>query len=411
MSAPTLRPALMLAALWSLNFAASAQFLVVTPLLPVIEQQLQVREDLLGLLVTAYAIGVGVTALIGGPLSDRIGRRRILLVGSAWMSTALLLHAFAVDFWLLMLIRLIAGGASGLIASASVAYVADALPFAERGRANGILASGFAAGQILGIPVGTYLGELGYRAPFVTFGVAVALSVVLIYRYVPQPPVPLATDLSIRESLVSYGALLRAVPTAASVAAYTVMFLGVSLFITYLPTHLIKAFDESPTAVSTLFVVGGIANLIFAPLAGRWSDRYGKKLLVVTGSAAAGALMIATPWLLTDFWVAYVLFFAIMIFVAFRISPMQALVSSLVVPTLRGRLLALGFAVGQVGFGLGSSLAGPLYKHYGFGSTAIAGGLIAAIMALLVLVLIPEPTGDPDDGPAPPPLPEPEPSR
>jgi len=397
----------MLLALWSMNFAASAQFLVVTPLLPVIEQQLDVREDLLGLLVTSYAIGVGVTALIGGPVSDRVGRRKVLLVGSAWMAAALLLHAFAVDFWLLMLVRLVAGGASGLIASASVAYVADALPFAQRGRANGILASGFAAGQILGIPLGTWLGELGYRAPFVAFGVAVAISVVLIYRFVPQPPVPLVRDLSIRDSLISYAALLRGVPTAASVAAYTVMFLGVSLFITYLPTHLIKAFDESPTAVSTLFVVGGIANLIFAPLAGRWSDRYGKKLFVVIGSAAAGALMIATPWLLTRFWVAYLLFFLIMTFVAFRISPMQALVSSLVPPSMRGRLLALGFAVGQVGFGLGSSLAGPLYKHYGFGSTAIAGGLIAAFMALLVLVLIPEPTEDPseDRGPAPPPTP------
>jgi predicted MFS family arabinose efflux permease len=396
-----------LVALWSLNFAASAQFLVVTPLLPVIRDQLGVREDLLGLLVTSYAVGVGVMALIGGPLSDRVGRRRILLVGSAWMAIALLLHVVAVDFWILMAVRLVAGCASGLIASASVAYVADALPFDQRGRANGILASGFAAGQILGIPIGTMLGEVGYRLPFVTFGVAVALSWMLLYRYALQPPVPLVRDLSLRESLASYGRMLRRSDTAGAVAAYTVMFFGVSVFITYLPTELVRRFDATPTTVSTLFVVGGIANLIFAPLAGAWSDRYGRKLFVVGGSAAAGATMIATPWLLVDFWVAYLLFFVIMIFVAFRISPMQTLVSSLVAPSLRGRLMALCFAIGQVGFGLGSSLAGPLYQTYGFWSTSVAGGVVAAAMAALTLALIPEPDGDIEEQPAPSPAPEP----
>lgn len=396
---PTFRPGLTLLALWCLNFTASAQFLVVTPLLPVIGEQLDVPEALLGLLVTAYAIGVGVTALIGGPVSDRVGRRKILLIGSGFMAFSLLLHGFAVTFPLLLVVRLLAGGAAGLIASASVAYVADAFPFADRGRANGVLASGFAAGQILGIPVGTYLGELGYRFPFLTFGVGVLITFVLMVRFVPQPDVPLERDLDLRESLRSYGALLRRVDTGASVAAYTVMFFGVSLFITYLPAEIMARFDVRPTAVSTLFVVGGIANLIVAPIAGWLSDRYGRKLLIVTGSALAGAVMIAMPWLLVSFWVAYPVFFMIMVFVAMRISPMQALVSSLVAPGLRGRLLALGFAVGQVGFGLGSSVAGPLYLAYGFTSVAVVGGAVAALMAVIVLVLIPEPTDDPPDSP------------
>ncbi len=399
MNAPPIRVGPALAALWALNFAASAQFLVVTPLLPVIRDQLGVREDLLGLLVTAYAVGVGILALIGGPLSDRVGRRRILVIGSGWMALALLLHAFAADFWSLMAVRLIAGGASGLIASASVAYVADALPFEARGRANGLLASGFAAGQILGIPAGTWLGEYGYRTPFVAFGVLVAVSFALIVRFVAQPPVALVHDLSIGEALRSYGKLLRRVHTAAAVAAYTIMFFGVSLFVTYLPTELVRRFDATPTAVSTLFVVGGIANLIFAPLAGTWSDRYGRRLFVVIGSAAAGVTMIAIPWLLVSFWAAYPLFFVIMVFVAMRISPMQTLVSALVAPSLRGRLLALGFAVGQVGFGLGSSLAGPLYQHQGFASTAVAGGVVAISMAILVLFLLPEPRADAPEDP------------
>lgn len=398
MSQPSVkRPALVLFALWALNFATSAQFLIVTPLLPEIRDQLTVDENLLGLLVTVYAIGVGVFSLIAGPVSDRYGRRIILIVGSIGMSVALLLHGFAVTFPLLLLGRLIAGSMAGLLAGASVSYVGDAFPFSQRGRANGVLASAFAAGQILGIPVGAMLGEIAYRLPFTSFGVGVGLAAILILLFVPQPPVKLTERLSLVDAVRGYGALLVRLDTAAAVAAYTVMFLGVSLFITYLPTWLTHLFDVSPTSVSTLFMVGGIANLLVAPFAGALSDRIGKKIMIVGGSATMGLLMAATPWVVQEFWFAYIMFFVVMVFVAVRISPMQALVSSLVGARQRGSLVALCFAIGQVGFGGGSAIAGPLYEHYGFEAAAVAGGLSAAGMALVVGLFIREPRGDRDE--------------
>jgi len=123
----------------------------------------------------------------------------------------------------------------------------------------------------------------------------------------------------------------------------------------------------------------------------------GNKVLVVGGSACMGLLMASVPWMLPAFWVAYPLFFIVMVFVALRISPMQALVTSLVSAKERGSLLALDFAIGQVGFGLGSLVAGVLYTQFGFWSTAVAGGLLAAMMAVVVALFIPEPTEDLDN--------------
>ncbi|MFK7928365.1 MAG: MFS transporter, partial [Myxococcota bacterium] len=80
---------LILMALWSLVFASSAQFLIVTPLLPEIRDQFGVAEGWLGLLITLYAVGVGVFSLIAGPVSDRFGRRIVLVVGSIGMTIAL----------------------------------------------------------------------------------------------------------------------------------------------------------------------------------------------------------------------------------------------------------------------------------------------------------------------------------
>jgi len=397
--APPPRPWLILFALWVLNFAVSAQFLVVTPILPVIRDQLGVAEDWLGLLITTYAIGVGVFSLVAGPVSDRFGRRIILVVGAVGMTVALLLHGLAVTFPLLLGVRLLAGAGSGLLSGATIAYVGDVFPFHQRGRANGVLASGFAAGQILGIPLGAMLGELGYRLPFLAFGLVTGIAAVLVVLFVVQPDVKLTDRLTLGSALRSYTRLLTRVDTAVSAAAFALMFLAVSLFITYLPTELSHRFDASPTQVSTLFMVGGVANLLVAPFAGALSDRVGRKILVVGGSAVMALLMAAVPWMIPQFWYAYPLFFIVMVFVALRISPMQALVTSLVPASQRGSLLSLDFAVGQVGFGLGSLVAGPLYTRFGFETTSVAAGIFAMSMALLVLFGLPEPKEDAQEEP------------
>lgn len=391
---PPPRPWLILASLWALNFASSAQFLVVTPLLPEIRDQLGVAEDLLGLLITAYAIGVGVFSLISGPVSDRYGRRAVILTGAIGMTVALLLHGFAVSFELLLVVRLLAGACAGLLAGTIIAYVGDAFPFSQRGRANGILVSGFAAGQILGIPAGAIMGEIGYRIPFVAFGVFAGIAALLVALFLVQPDVERSEELSLVSAVRAYTRLLTRGATLTSAVAFSLMFLAVSLFITYLPTWLADTYDASATQVSTLFMVGGVANALVAPFAGALSDRIGRKVLVVSGSAVMALLMMATPWLMLDFWVAYPLFFIVMVFVALRISPMQALVTSLVPPRSRGSLLSLDFAVGQVGFGLGSLIAGPLYTRVGFEATALAAGTFGVLMAIVVLVFLPEPEGD-----------------
>lgn len=397
---PPPRPWLVLFALWMLNFASSAQFLIITPLLPEIRDALSVSENWLGLLVTSYAIGLGVFSLIAGPVSDRFGRRVVIVTGAVGLTIALLLHGLATTFSLLLMMRLIAGACSGLLSGATIAYVGDAFPFAQRGRANGVLVSGFAAGQVLGIPAGAWLGEIGYRLPFIAFGVFAALAAILVILFVTQPAVKLAESLSIGSAIRDYGRLLTRVDTAAAAAAYLIMFTAVSLFITYLPTELNRMFEATPSQVATLFMAGGAANLLVAPLAGTLSDKIGRKILVVGGSAMTGLLMIASPFLMVEFWYAYPLFFIVMVFVALRISPMQALVSSLVPARLRGSLLSLVMAIGQVGFGVGALVAGPVYTNYGFTISAMVAGAIAIAMALVVVLFIPEPEDDAEEDPA-----------
>lgn len=89
------RANLILFALWLLIFSASSQIIIIAPILPVIGEQLSMPESLQGVLVTSYAVMVGIFALVIGPISDKVGRRRVLLVGTLSMAIALSLHGLA----------------------------------------------------------------------------------------------------------------------------------------------------------------------------------------------------------------------------------------------------------------------------------------------------------------------------
>ena len=73
-----------------LVFAASSQVMIIAPLLPQIGIELQTSIKVLGYFITVYAIALGLSAVVIGPLSDKIGRRKILLLGSSAMTLFLL---------------------------------------------------------------------------------------------------------------------------------------------------------------------------------------------------------------------------------------------------------------------------------------------------------------------------------
>ena len=75
-------------------FSASSQVIIISPILPNISTELNIPEAQLSWLITSYAILLGIFALITGPISDKIGRRRILLLGCSAIAVTLFLHGF-----------------------------------------------------------------------------------------------------------------------------------------------------------------------------------------------------------------------------------------------------------------------------------------------------------------------------
>lgn len=386
-------PNLIVFTLWLLVFSSASQVMIISPILPQIGKQLSIGDAALGTLVSVYALMVGVFAIISGPISDKIGRRRILLMGAGIMTGALVLHGFVVGYKSFLAVRILAGMAGGVLSGSAVSYVGDYFPYQRRGWATGWIMSGSAFGQIIGIPLGIVIaGRLGVKAPFYVFALTMALTFLLVLFRIPQPDVKRTEGrITAGGALRDYLAMLRRPEVAFASFAFFLMYLGIALYVVYLPTWLERSLDATSGAIATLFFVGGIANVLTGPRAGNLSDRIGRKGIILLASVGLSTVMLLTTILVKEFWVAYPMFFMTMVLIAMRTSPFSALLTALVDDHRRGSLMSLTVALGQLGYAVGSALAGPLFANVGYWTNTTVGAVSVLGMGLIVWFLLPEP--------------------
>ena len=379
--------------LWLLVFSSASQTMIISPILPQIGDDLDIADAVLGTLVTAYSLMVGLFAILSGPVSDRIGRRRILLVGCGVMTVALASHGLVDSYWSFLGVRVFAGMAGGVLSGAAVSYIGDYFPYDRRGWAVGWVMSGAAFGQIIGIPMGIVMAERwGFHSPFYLFAITMALTLPLLFFGVPQPPVKRTSErLTVSGAFADYVTLLKRPEVAWAAVAYFVMFFGVAVFVIYLPTWLERDLGASGDQIALMFLVGGIANVVTGPQAGKLSDRIGRKGIILLSCIGLSVLMLGTVPLVTNITIAYVFFFLTMVLVAMRVSPFSALLTGLVRDERRGSLMSLSVALGQLGFALGGAVSGPMFARVGYASNTVLGAVFVLGMGLVVWFFIPEP--------------------
>lgn len=377
--------------LWLVTFIGASQFLIIAPVLPRIVEQLHFDQALGGTLVSVYAVMVATFSLVAGPVSDHFGRVTVLRAGSGMMAIALMLHAAVWSYETMLAARAVAGMSSGILAGAAAAYIGDIYPYDQRGGAMGWVMSAMAFGQIIGIPAGTVLAaESGFATPFVVFGVVMIAASALTWVTLPQPP-PEGEDepFGLVPALRTYLDLMKHRDITAVNIASTLMMLSVGSFIVYLPTWLEEFRGATPGEVALMFGIGGTAQAMTSPVAGRISDRIGRKVMIVGGGLGTAAFFGATTFV-PSFELFYGLFPLVMMLVSARMAPLNALMTTLTGSDHRGSLMSLNMAWSQAGFALGSAAAGWTYAMGFAANTALAAGG-ATLAAVVVAGFVPEP--------------------
>jgi DHA1 family tetracycline resistance protein-like MFS transporter len=367
-----------LTTLFMIVFGDLVGFGIVIPLLPLYAEHYHPAPWVFGLLMSSYSAMQFVFSPILGRLSDRVGRRPILLVSLVGSIAGFVLFALADSLLWLFASRLLAGMAGGNIATAQ-AVIADTTPPEDRARGMGLIGAAFGLGFIAGPALAGLLAPVSQSAPGWGAAACSAAALAMTLLYLPETrPTGAAASSSGPASGVARIALAWRHPELAPlmVIGFAVVtgFAGFEVtFAQFLHDRLAMAHSS----VSFLFVyLGVLAAVVQGLLVGRATRRLGEKRLVIGGLAlgAAGLLLLAPAHRLLTVLV---------------VLPALSLGIGLVMPSLSS-LVSRSAAADQQGLALGafqgiSSLArvvGPFTAEVALGAWGVAAPQVgAAVLA------------------------------
>jgi DHA1 family tetracycline resistance protein-like MFS transporter len=317
---------------------------IVVPITPKLVQDLAGGDAAsgarwIGFFVAAWAAMQFVFSPIIGGLSDRFGRRPVILLSMLGLALDSVLMAVAPTLAWILVARLISGALSATMASAN-AYIADVTEPDKRAARFGLLGAAWGVGFVLGPAIGGVLGELGPRAPF--WGSAIMAAANLAYGFFVLPeslPKDRRAKFSVKHAN-PFSAITFFAQTPAFAALGVVMFLtalsGQVLQGTWIPYVNYRYHWPTWVMGASLAAVGASYIFVQAFVVGRFVARFGELAAVfvsLLGVALAYVLYGASPW-------TWLFFAAIPIFAlsGVGVPGMQALMSRMVPATQQGRL-------------------------------------------------------------------------
>jgi DHA1 family multidrug resistance protein-like MFS transporter len=266
-------------------------FGMVIPIFPFYIESLGVGGSELGLLAAVASLTEFIFAPVWGMVSDRAGRRPILLVGLCGYFMSMLLMGLADTYWMLLLVRAVSGILSSATLPTSMAFVSDVTSDDDRANGMGILGSAMGLGVIIGPGVGGLLGTESLSLPFfVSAGLTLAAAI-LVFFLVPE---------SLREKTGLKGLQISS-PLKGLVSALTggvgVLFFlafllsfGLTNFEAIFGLYVSGKFGYGPERVGVILMVVGIASTLGKGLlTGPLTRTFGENN-VIRGSLLAGSL-------------------------------------------------------------------------------------------------------------------------
>jgi DHA1 family tetracycline resistance protein-like MFS transporter len=317
---------------------------IIVPVLPAIVGQFTAdpseQARWYGVVAVSYALAQFLAAPVLGALSDRFGRRPVLLLGFCGIAINFFTTALASAIWMLVASRIV-GGAMQANAAVANAYVADITPPAERAKRFGMLGAMFGIGFILGPVLGGVLGGIDLRLPFFVAGGLALANLAYGYFVLPEslPPTQRrAFDWRRANPISSFKQLvaLKGVGLLVGVLA----FAGLAQFSLYTIWVLYGSlrFGWGPTENGwSLFAVGMVSATVQGVLLGRLLKRFTAQRLAVAGLVSSSLAFLC--WgLATEPWMMYAVIFANVLGSAVAAS-LQGLVSAAADERTQGQTL------------------------------------------------------------------------
>jgi DHA1 family multidrug resistance protein-like MFS transporter len=269
-----------------------------SPVTPIYATHLGAPPQLIGLIVAAATITGVFLKMPSGVLGDVLGFRRLMSAGTVPKALGPFLYMLANNPIGLFFVRLFHGLSTALYAPPAAALVAKLFP-TQRGRFLGFYSSAENAGVVLGPVVGgAVLLAAGFTRTFLVSGVigiaTFVIGLVVLGRHVPedQPPPERKSLPDIRKGLAE---IVRDRTIRITALAEGSLYFAYGSLQAFLPLYAASRGLDAAT-IGLIFGAQGVTSLVSRPYLGRWSDRIGRRPVIVGGLCVAAFVLLVVPW-------------------------------------------------------------------------------------------------------------------
>ena len=363
---------------------------LVSPIMPLYAQSFGVSAAAVGGLITAFGVARIIMNVPVGTLSERFGRKPLLLAGPLIVSLAALLMALASEFNQLLLFRFLQGVGSAAQTTIAMTVLADITTSKDRGRVMSLYQGSLLVGQSFGPTVGGFVGGyFGYRAPFFLYSGLALLAAIWSYFVVPETrgfqqqaggaaeggshaaatkerPKGIARELLLDRNFLLVG-----------LVTFIIFFTRTGSRSTVLPLFGNNVLGLTTVQLGFSLTLMAIFNLLTVNLSGWLADHYGRKAAIVPACVVAGVALFT--FTLCRSYAAFLASGALLGIATGLAGPAPAAyVADLAKPGQFGLTMGIYRTFGDVGVSIGPLLLGWISDTAGY-DTAL--GLNAVLFA------------------------------
>ncbi|MEK3762509.1 MFS transporter [Paenibacillus sp. FSL R7-0337] len=273
---------------------------LVVPIMPTYMNELGIGGSVVGLLVAAFSLTQLLVSPFAGRLSDKMGRKKIIVGGLAVFAFSELLFGLANASWVLFVSRMLGGIGAAMIMPAVMAYVADTTTSEERAKGMGFINAAITTGFIIGPGIGGYLAELGIRVPFFVAAGAAAIVAVITLLVLPE-----SRSAELREEARTMGGnndslimqLMRSYrePYFFGLIIVFVLSFGLANYETVFGLFVDHKFGFTPKDIAFVLTFGSIAGAVVQITAFSWIlNKFGESRVISACLMIAGLSILLT---------------------------------------------------------------------------------------------------------------------
>ncbi len=274
---------------------------IVIPIFPFYIESMDAGGMELGLLAASYALMRLIFGPIWGGLSDRVGRKPILLVGILGYVVTMVWFGLATQLWMLFAARILAGILSSATAPTTMAYIGDSTSEDERGGGMGLLGAAGGIGTIVGPALGGFLADTSLSLPFFIAAGMALLALVLATIFLPEPHP--AREQKEKEAIVDLRVWWQAIfsPIGSLFILTFISTCGFMIFASVFGLYGLERFNYGPEQVGIIMMVLGLVSalaqgLVAGPATKRWGDETIIKIGLLATALSFGLMLLANTF-------------------------------------------------------------------------------------------------------------------